>query len=221
MSDETTILKATKRDRVGSRYSKRLRDQGKLPAIVYGHKQDPVPVALDAKEAITVIQRGERVYTLEIEGGETETVLLRDLQYDYLGTNIVHCDLSRVDLDERVEVRVPIHLVGEAKGLKKARTSILTPITEIDLECAVTNLPEFIEVDVSDMDVGDIIKAGEVTLPKPTMVLLTDPVRVIANLIQQSELQEETDESADASAPAAPEVITEKKAESESKEGEG
>ncbi len=210
MSDETPVLQAKKRDRVGSRYSRRIREQGGLPAVVYGHKQDPVAITLDAKETLTLIHSGERVYTLNIEGGETETVLLRDLQFDYLGTNIVHCDLARVDLDERVHVRVKIHLVGEAPGLKKARTSIIRSVTELELECTVTNLPEEIEVDISHMDVGDIIHAGEVKLPKDTMVLLTDADAVVANLIQQKEL-EDTDESAEAGAQAAPEVITEKK----------
>jgi large subunit ribosomal protein L25 len=214
MSDETPVLQAKKRERTGSRYSRRVREQGGLPAVVYGHGQGPVSITLDAKETLTLIRGGDRVYTLNIEGGETETVLLRDLQFDYLGTNVVHCDLSRVDLDERVHVRVKVHLVGEAPGLKKARTSMLTPITELELECTVTNLPEEIEVDVSHMDVGDIIHAGEITLPKETMVLLTDPERVIANLSQQSELAE-TDESAEADAQAAPEVITEKKEEDE------
>jgi large subunit ribosomal protein L25 len=214
MSDETPVLQAKKRERTGSRYSRRVREQGGLPAVVYGHGQSPVSITLDAKETLTLIRGGDRVYTLNIEGGETETVLLRDLQFDYLGTNVVHCDLSRVDLDERVHVRVKVHLVGEAPGLKKARTSMLTPITELELECTVTNLPEEIEVDVSHMDVGDIIHAGEITLPKDTMVLLTDPERVIANLSQQSELAE-TDESAEADAQAAPEVITEKKEEDE------
>ena len=214
MSDETPVLQAKKRERTGSRYSRRIREQGGLPAVVYGHGQGPVSVTLDAKETLTLIRGGDRVYTLDIEGGETETVLLRDLQFDYLGTNVVHCDLSRVDLDERVHVRVKVSLVGEAPGLKKARTSMLTPITELELECTVTNLPEEIEVDVSHMDVGDIIHAGEVTLPKSTMVLLTDPERVVANLSQQSELAE-GDEAAEADAQAAPEVITEKKEEGE------
>ena len=211
MSDETPVLQAKKRERTGSRYSRRIREQGGLPAVVYGHKQGPVSITLDAKETLTLIHGGERVYTLDVEGGETETVLLRDLQYDYLGTNIVHCDLARVDLNERVHVSVNIVFVGESKGLKRARTSIISSVSELELECTVTNLPETIEVDISDLDVGDIIHASDVKLPKDTMVLLTDPDAVVANLIQQKELEEETAESAEAGGQAAPEVITEKK----------
>lgn len=212
MSDETPVLQAKKRDRTGSRYSRRIREQGGLPAVVYGHKQGPVSITLDAKQTLTLIHDHERVFTLDVEGGETETVLLRDLQFDYLGTNIVHCDLARVDLNERVNVRVSIDLVGDAKGLKKSRTSIIHTVSELELECTVTNLPESVEVDVSDMDVGDVIHASDVKLPKDTMVLLTDPDAIVANLIQQAEI-EETDESAEPGTAAAPEVITEKKEE--------
>ena len=211
MSDETPVLQAKKRERTGSRYSRRIREQGGLPAVVYGHKQGPVSITLDAKETIRLIHENERVYTLDVEGGETETVLLRDLQFDYLGTNIVHCDFARVDLDERVHVRVKIDLVGDAKGLKKSRTSIIHSVSELELECTVTNLPEVIEVDVSDMDVGDVIHAGDVKLPKDTMVLLTDEDAVVANLIQQAELADDSDEASEADGQAAPEVITEKK----------
>ena len=212
MSDETPVLQAKKRDRTGSRYSRRIREQGGLPAVVYGHKQGPVSITLDAKQTLTLIHDHERVFTLDVEGGETETVLLRDLQFDYLGTNIVHCDLARVDLNERVNVRVSIDLVGDAKGLKKSRTSIIHTVSELELECTVTNLPESVEVDVSDMDVGDVIHASDVKLPKDTMVLLTDLDAIVANLIQQVEI-EETDESAEPGTAAAPEVITEKKEE--------
>lgn len=210
MHEETAILKAKLREHTGSRYSKRIREQGGLPAIVYGHKKDPVAVTLDAKEAITMIHKGEKVYTLDIEGGKPETVLLRELQFDYLGSNIVHCDLSRVDLTDRVSISVAIHLVGEAVGLKKAGTILMQSATEIDLECTVTNLPEFIEVDISDLDVGDVLHAGDVTLPKETMVLLSDSNAVLASITVRH-IEESTDESDDVTAAAAPEVITEKK----------
>lgn len=211
MHDETTILKAKLREHTGSRYSKRIREQGGLPAIVYGHKKDPVAVTLDAKEAITMIHKGEKVYTLDIEGGKPETVLLRELQFDYLGSNIVHCDLSRVDLTDRVSISVAIHLVGEAVGLKKSGTILMQSATEIDLECTVTNLPEFIEVDISDLDVGDVLHASDVTLPKETMVLLSDPKAVLASITVRHIEEESTDESGDVTEAAAPEVITEKK----------
>lgn len=212
MSENTPVLVARKRERTGSRYSRRIREQGGLPAVIYGHRQDPVAVTLDAKEALSLILKGEKVYTLEIEGGDRETVLLRDLQYDYLGTNIVHCDLSRVDLNERVHTRVPIHLVGEAVGLKKSGAILMHAATDIEIECLVTNIPEFIEVDISGLDVGESIQAKDVTLPKETMVLLSDPNSEVAHIVYHS-VTESDAEAETVSEQAAPEVITEKKKE--------
>jgi len=218
MQDEATQLHAKKRDRQGSRYAARERKAGRLPAVVYGHKEDPVSVSLDAKETLTYISKGEKVFALDIDGGKTETVLLKDLQFDHLGTDVIHADFARVDLDERVIVHPRIKLVGDAKGLKKAGAVLMHPTGYIEIECTVANLPEVIEVDVSDLDVGDSISAGEITLPKPTMVLKTDAESVLATITVVSE--QEADTSAEAADTAAePEVTTGKKAEDES-EGE-
>ncbi|MBZ0171008.1 MAG: 50S ribosomal protein L25 [Phycisphaerales bacterium] len=216
MSDETPVLTAEKREHTGSRYSRRIRSQGGLPAIVYGHKQEPVPVTLDAKQTLIHIARGEKVYTLKIEGGVTETVLLRDLQYDYLGTNIVHLALSRVDLNERVSTNIPIHLVGEAVGMKTAGATLMRAITELELECQVTNIPDAIEIDITDLEVGQAIHAKDVKLPKDTMVLLSDPNAEVAHIVFHHITEEvDADEAGEVSDQAAPEVITEKKEDGE------
>src|SRR5436190_72020 len=116
MHEKSPVLTAKKRERLGSRYSARLREQGALPAIVYGHKEEPVPVTLDFREAASHIVKGEKVFRLQLDGAkDPETVLLKELQFDYLGTRIVHADFARVSLTDRVTVRVPVRLVGEAK----------------------------------------------------------------------------------------------------------
>ncbi|MEM0982642.1 MAG: 50S ribosomal protein L25 [Planctomycetota bacterium] len=214
MHEEAPLLSAKKRERLGSRYSRRVRDAGGLPAVVYGHKEDPVSISLDAHSALQMIMKGERVFTLEIEGGATETVLLKDLQYDYLGSNPVHADFARVDLNERVDVTVPLHFVGDAPGLKKAGAVMMHPISELDLECTVTNLPDSIEVDLSEMEAGDMIHASEVKLPKDTMVLRTDGESVVARIV----IQEAAPESDEESAVAEPEIAGAEKKE-EKKEG--
>jgi large subunit ribosomal protein L25 len=209
--DTAPTLTATKRERTGSRYAKRLRDAGKLPAVVYGHKEDPVSIQLDMHETILQLSRGEKFFQLDLEGA-TEYVLLKDLGYGYLGDDIIHADFARVSLDERVDVRVSIHYVGEAKGLKTAGAIMMHPTTDLELNCLITNLPDEVEVDVSDMEVGDVIHAGEVKLPLETMQLLTDPDTVVAQIVLKAE-QPEEDEAGevDAAAGASPEVIGEKK----------
>lgn len=210
MSHDAVTLSAQPRERTGTRYAKRLRDAGQLPAVVYGHKQDPVSITLDMHETLLHLKRGEKFFELDL-GGNKEYVLLKDLGYGYLGDNIIHADFARVDLDERVDVRVSLHYVGEAKGLKTAGAIMMHPVTELELNCLITNLPEEIEVDTSHMDVGDVIHAGEITLPLETMELITDPDTVIAQMVLKAEQPEEDEASeVDADAAASPEVIGEK-----------
>ncbi len=216
MHEDAPTLTARTRDRVGSRYAKRLRDGGNLPAIVYGHGQDPLSVEFNAHEANLHFSKGERVFVLALEGAKDEFVLLQDLQFDHLGTEVIHADFRRVDLAERIEVTVPLEFVGTAKGLKTPGAVLMHPVTEVELECAVTNLPDVLEVDISDLGVHEHLSAGDIKLPKPTMKLLTPADTVIVSIIIRMET-EDTDESSEVGAAAAPEVITEKKKE----EGKG
>lgn len=211
MHEDSPTLTARARDRVGTRYAKRLRDGGNLPAIVYGHGQDPLSVEFNAHEANLHFAKGERVFVLAMEGAKDELVLLQDLQFDHLGTEIIHADFRRVDLSERVEVTVPLEFVGNAKGLKAAGAVLTHPVTELHLECAVTNLPDILEVDISDLGVDEMITAGEIPLPKPTMKLLTPADTRVVSIFIKAEIEEETSESTEVDAAASPEVITEKK----------
>ena len=215
MHEDAPSLTARKRDRTGSRYSKRLRDRGLLPAIVYGHGQDPMSIEFDGHQANLYFAKGERVFKLAMEGDEDEFVLLQDLQFDHLGTEVIHADFRRVDLSERVEVNVPLEFVGTAKGLKAAGAYLNHPATELALECAVTNLPDVLEVDISHLDVHEHMTAGEIQLPKPTMKLLTSGDTVVVAIGVKTETEEETAEGAAVEGEASPEVITEKKKDEE------
>lgn len=220
MSDETHTLKAQSRERTGSRYCKRIREAGGLPAVVYGHGKDPVSITLDNKEAVGHINKGEKVFELALEGSDArQHVLVKDLQFDYLGTNIVHADLARIELTDRINVSVPLHLVGDAPGLRTAGAIMTHPVTQLELNCLVTNLPSFIEVDVSEMQAGDVIHAGEVKLPKDTMKLLSDTEGVVAHVVIQAEAPVEGEEAEVAGDAAQPEVLGEKKEEEGESEG--
>ncbi|MEM1184090.1 MAG: 50S ribosomal protein L25 [Planctomycetota bacterium] len=213
MHENAPVLKGKVRERTGSRYARRARAAGGLPAVVYGHKEEPVSVTLEAHEAILHFHKGERVFQLELEGqADSETVLLRDLQFDHLGTNIVHADLARVDLNERVNVTVPVQLVGvgECKGLKSSGATLMHPVTTLDLECAVTRLPEHVDVDIRDLDMGGTIHVKDVTLPFDTMKMLSDPDGVVAHIVSTG-AGDADDEAATVDGGAGPEVLTEKK----------
>jgi large subunit ribosomal protein L25 len=215
MHEKAPILTAKKRERLGSRYCQRIRKQGGLPAIVYGHGAQPIPVFLDFRATVPHITAGEKVFRMELqdgkEGFKDQIVLLKELQFDYLGTNIVHADFARVDLNERVKTRVPIHLIGEAKGLKTAGAILMHPTAELEVECRVVDLPDFVEVRVDDLDVGHGITAADVKLPKDDMKLLTDKHAMVAQIVVQAEVV--TAEAATVGGAAEPEVLTAKKPE--------
>jgi large subunit ribosomal protein L25 len=208
MSQENPTLIAKSRERVGSRYAKRVRETGGLPAVVYGHKQDPQPITLDFTDASMHIKKGEKVFSMNIDG-KAEFVLLKDIGYDYLGTNIIHADFARVDLNERVDTSVHLKFVGEPKGLKNAGAILMHPVNELEINCQVINLPDVLEVDVSGLDVDDMIKAGDIKLPVSTMKLLTDPDTVVAQVSVM--VEQETAEAATVDDAAAPAVVGEKK----------
>lgn len=215
MHEKSPVLATKKRERLGTRYSARIREQGGLPAVVYGHKEEPLAVSVDRRDAWSHIAKGEKVFRLQMEGGKEQTVLLKDIQYDYLGTNIVHCDFARVSLTDRVSVKVPIHLIGEAKGLKNAGAILMHPVSEVEIECVVTDIPDFLEVNIAELDVDHAILASELKLPVANMKLKTDKSAMLAQIIIQQEIVEEKAEegAVDAAAAASPEVLTAKKEE--------
>jgi len=206
-SDSIT-LQAQPRDRVGSRHSRRLRQAGRLPAIIYGHKEAPLAVALDAKDTVKHVLSGERVFSVQMDGvGAKETVLLKDVQYDYLSKDIIHIDLERVDLNEEVEVNVHLSLVGDAPGLKEEGAVLMSQTSEVLVRCRVSDIVDHVDVDVSSLEIGGAIHAGDIPLGAG-MTLASDPEQVIASIqIQQEEAEgEEVEAEAEG---AEPELVSE------------
>ncbi len=215
MQDKSPLLAAQKRERIGSRYSERYRKSGKLPAIVYGHGRDPLPIVVDAHQTLGLIYKGEKVFRLDFPGhneaDEKQMVLLKDVQFDYMGSRVVHCDFARVDLNERIHTRVHINLVGDAIGLKVAGNLLMHPVTEIEIECRVADIPGHIDVDISKLELGHVITAGEVKLPKADMKLVSDTHGVVAQIVMGVELKVAEATTVAAEAGASPEVLTAKK----------
>jgi large subunit ribosomal protein L25 len=214
MQEQSPLLEAAPRERLGSRYAQRLRSQVRLPAIVYGHKIEPKPISLDAKSTLAHIHSGEKVFRLELDKAAPEVVLLKELQFDHLGTNIIHADFARVDLEERVHTRVHIKFVGEAVGLKEAGAVLIHPLNELEIECRVADMPDEIEVDITNLGAGDSISAEDVKLPAADMKVVTDPSALVCQVSIQAEAPELAEEET-VEGEAEPEVISEKKEEDE------
>ncbi len=205
---KTLSLEAQPREQTGSKAAAAVRKQGRIPAVVYGHQQQPVAVSLDAHDFVEGLHHGARLMDLTL-AGKNEKAIIKDLQYDHLGRDVIHADLMRVDITEVIKVVVPVELKGVPKGAQEG--GVLTAHTSrLEVQCLAINIPESIVVPVKDLDVGQSIHAGQVQLPEG--VTLASPAETL--IVSCALVQEvKTTEQVEAEVPAAPEVITEKKPE--------
>ena len=209
------ILKAEIREQTGSSAAAKTRQQGLIPAVVYGHKKEPVTIALNEHDFVEGLHHGHRLFDIQT-GNETQKVIVKDLQYDYLGKNIIHADLIRVDVTETVQVEVPLELKGTAKGAEE--DGIITQhLNALEVGCKVTNIPEVIIVSVKQMEIGDTYHASDIELPEG-VELESDPEMLVVSCSQVAEEQEP--EEGEEETPAAPEVIGKGPEDEQGEEGE-
>lgn len=217
---EIPTLKAEQRQVAGSRAAARLRRAGKLPAIVYGHQRDPEPVTLDYHDVELQIQHGSHVVNLDLQG-RVQPCLLKDAQYDHLGVKLLHMDLTRVDLNERVTVSVPVELRGTPKGVSESGGVLRQELVDLELECPVIAIPERIRVDVSHLELDDVLHVRDVPLDAG-FAAMNDPETVVATVRppQVEAAPAPVAEEGETAAGAEPEVIAKGKEEKE-EGGEG
>jgi len=169
---ETPSLSATKRQELGSRASRRLRAEGMLPAVLYGHRRDTVHLTLPRKDFEHVFHHGARLVDLEI-GGTVETAVIKELQYDMMGDQVVHVDFARVAMDEKLEVAVPVELHGLAIGTTHG--GILDHVlVDLEVSCLPRDIPDVIRIEVAQLDVGGVIHVRDIT-PPPGVEFRQDP----------------------------------------------
>jgi len=205
---------AKPRPELGSRANKRLRDQGLIPGVIYGHKEAVVPVTLPKKEIAGHLGHGAHLFSVSLEG-KNENVLVKEVQYDHLGIEILHVDFARVSLDEKVEVTVPLELKGTPAG--EAEGGVLQQIlSELEIECLVTEIPNAIVHNVSEMKVDDVLHIKDIKLP-PGVRALQDEDQVVA---QVKTIEEEAPAAGAEGETAEPEIIG-RKPEDEAAAAEG
>jgi large subunit ribosomal protein L25 len=209
MSHETPTLDAKKRERLGSRFAKRERAAGLLPAVIYGHGAAPLSVTVNEKAMLTALKHGSHVINVRVEGGTTDTCLVKDLQFGYLGDNVIHVDLARVNLDEVVVVNVAMHFVGSPEAAKKAGNIVTHDMAQLEVKCKVRDIPEEVRIDLSMVMHGTTLTVGEVKLPAGVTPTLP-PEYIICRVTTVLE-DAASGEAATAEAASTPEVIKEKK----------
>jgi large subunit ribosomal protein L25 len=217
MRKEITI-EAQPRELRGKNEARRLRAGGSVPAVLYGAGRESVAVAVNPKEVNRILHSKtghNTIFDVAVTGGETTPVMVVDWQNDPIKEYLLHVDLKRIDLSARIRVKVPIHTVGDPKGVKLQGGLHELITREIEIECLPDEIPEEFTVDVSELMIGQSIRAGEIPLVGSTK-LLSPPDSVISHVITiKVEAEPVVAEAAAPAAAAEPEVIKKGKKEEE------
>jgi large subunit ribosomal protein L25 len=193
MADDI-IVKAIKREAKGSGTARRLRNAGQIPAVVYGNTEN-LSIQLDGHDfGLLLRDRGQNfVADLDVEGDAKQKVLLKDVQYNPISSNIMHADFVSISMTEALHVSLPVELLGEPAGVV-AGGLLEQLISEVEIECLPGDMIEKISVDVSALEIGDHLTVSD--LPLPTgITLLTDADVAVAN-VAAPRVQDEADDTA-------------------------
>lgn len=185
----------------GSIQSRRLRQNGLVPGNIYGHKQAPVALAAPASDVEALVRGGIRVLDVELDGA-TEKAIIREIQWDYLGQDLIHFDLVRVDPNEKLEVEVKVELKGTPPAVLGGTGILDHTLRTLTVECLAIQIPESIVVKIHALEVGHAIHVREIEVPPNTQILNSPDaivVRVAAHVEEAA--------SAEGEGPAQPEVI--------------
>ena len=207
----------------GKNEARRLRATGRVPAVVYGAKKTVVAVSVDPKQISRILQSESghnTIFDLIVDGDRAKAMIV-DWQYDPLKGNLLHLDLKRIAMDEKMRVTVPIHCVGEAAGVKQQGGILDQIMREVEIECLPGDIPSHFDADVTNLMFGDVLRVAD--LPHSGKVkFITEENQAVVHITSVKEEAAPTPEAAAeaaAAAPAEPEVI--KKGKQEVPEGEG
>jgi large subunit ribosomal protein L25 len=184
-------LKASTRELLGKR-ARRLHGQGKLAAVVYGHNTTPTPLELDRLEFQKVFVKSGRTHLVDlVVDGKTEKVLVREIQTHPRRLGPIHVDFYQVNLEEKITVEVPVHLVGESAAVKRGDADVLQPIHALRVECLPSDIPAAFEVDMNPLEeIESEFRVADLNVPKGVTVLL-DPEELIVKIVHKREMKVE------------------------------
>lgn len=185
----------------GTRVARRLREQGRIPAVIYGHKQDVVPITLAKDDVYHMIKAASHLAELDL-GGKTETVLIRDVQWDSLGKAILHLDFARVSAEEQIETEVNLEIKGQAPGV--AEGGVLEMLFHsLSIKCPAGSIPDSLKVDVSGLNLDQGLYVRDLVLP-PGITVEAEPDTLVVHVVTRG-AQAET--AGGEESPSQPEVI--------------
>jgi len=219
-------LTVTQREGKGKQAAKRLRREGQIPAILYGGAT-PEPIAVDPKAVLKMIHGHEgttQLLSLKFDGGATSSrmAIIRDMQFDPVSEDLLHVDLQEVAADRAITVRVAVHPVGEAVGVRDTKGILSLVLHELEISCLPTSIPQGIDADVSGLAIGDVLTVRDLVAPEGVRIL-NDPGQAIATVSppMAEEVAAPVVAAATPTAAAEPEVLTERKPKEEAAPEEG
>ncbi|MCA9068128.1 MAG: 50S ribosomal protein L25 [Planctomycetaceae bacterium] len=211
---ETSTFNAKSRERLGSRTCRKLRAEGRIPGNVYGHKEGSVAISVDGDTLTKAVHSGHKVVDVNLDG-TVEKTILREVQWNTFGTEILHFDLMRIDANQRVTVSVPVELKGISPGVTSGGV-LDHAVHQIEMEVLAVEIPDSLVVRISDMNIGDSKVFSDLALPPSAQVDMAEDA-VIVQVTEALEVPEEVEGEGEMGA-AEPELIG-KSGEGEEDEG--
>jgi large subunit ribosomal protein L25 len=204
---EKVVIKAEKREGRGKNDTRRLRLTGKIPVSIYGGGEESVSAAAELKDLAAILRTEtgvNTVFSLDIAGVGAHDVIFQDRQIDPLKGRLMHADLRRIAKGEKLELTVPIHIVGEAPGLNEEGAVLNQPLHEIKILVEPANVPDSIDVDVSNLNVGESIHVSDIKFARGIEVHeLPETVLASIVIVKEEELEPQTEEAGE------PEIVGE------------
>jgi large subunit ribosomal protein L25 len=221
----TNLVEATLREAKGKNQARRVRKSGQVPATLYGAGKPPVSISVDPKAISAILHSStghNTIFDLQLNGDSTKTMIV-DWQYEPIKGALLHLDLKRIAMDKTLTVKVPVVLAGEPVGVKVEGGILEQVLREIELECLPLDIPSKVEVDVTALSSGQVLRVKD--LPHGGKLhFLTSEESPVAHIVHVKEVVEAAPAEAGAeaaAAPAEPEVIKKGKQETEEGAGEG
>jgi len=204
-------LEVARREGSGKGVARKLRQNGKIPAVVYGGHRESVAIEVDRKAVSELIQKSQHgvrsIFLLKMSGTDQQRhAMIKDIQMDPITRKMTHIDFVRVTMDEVLRVTIPVHHTGTAIGVKQGGL-LDFQIRELHVECLPTAIPDSIDVDVTNLDVHDYVRISDLKLPEGVKVL-DDPERVVVGVTVARAEVSETATPEEGATPAEPEVIS-------------
>lgn len=214
MKEVTLAVK--KRNDVGKGAARQARLAGDIPAVVYGPEIDPFPISVAEKDLRAAVKEGsiQSIFGLDVDG-KVNKAIIRDIQRDPITNKVTHVDFHAISMNKPLNITIPFHIIGTSVGVKNEGGILQTVMREIDISCLPKDIPESIDIDVTELNVGDSIHISDLEIPNAT--ILDDPSRTIVVVAAPTVIAEPTtaEEGAEGEEGAVGEAAAEAEAKSE------